>query len=104
MITIIQNTNTLLRIAYPLEDQPGEIVDIYIEGIVGWQVTTKEDPGGDMHSCAEPVTDTDTYFDPSRDHAIYNKFTEEWDIPYGQTGKGRESLIAHWRKERDNAN
>lgn len=102
MITVINNTNTLLRVAYPVEDE-GEIVEIVYEPIIGWQISTELDTnnvGPDEHtSSATPITSSGMHFDPHLPHAIVNKFTEEWEIPYDHDDRGFEKLLKYWQLE-----
>ena len=95
MITIIQNTNTLLRVATPIKkDELGEVVDLWFDYIVGWHIETDRDSEG--KSSATPVTADGDFFAVEINHAIVNKFTEEWDVPFDERGKGFDSLSKYF--------
>ena len=100
MITIIQNTNTLLRVATPIENESGEVVDLWFDYIVGWQVETGKDLEYNPCSSAIPVTADGCFFLADQLFAIVNKFTEEWDIPHDKGGKGFDSLIKYFNEAR----
>ena len=96
-ISIIPNINTLLKIAFPRKDKNGEIIDLYYETIVAWRVETDQTGYSTYESSATPITISGEFVATDHPGAIYNKFTEEWDIPSGQSGKGRDKLLKYFQ-------
>lgn len=95
--TVIPNHNANLRLIEPIKGTDGKVAELFESAIVAWLVETPINEKGELPDRAGPiVTPVSATGDPSGDHAILDKVTGTYSIPWTMDTEDREELIAHF--------
>ncbi len=93
-ISIVSN-NRPVYIALPVEGDENHDLKIELEPIIAWKVRYS-DHKKNLHDYAEPILNN---LSASR-YAIYDYETDIWSIPDHTSGKGLDTLVEFFKKNK----